>query len=182
MTEQEKQQLKVSYVKTALYYGQQIADVALQVYIEDLEDLPYLDVETALVEFRRDPRMKGYPLPAQIRAKLRPKMDPSQESELIASEILEAIGRVGPYRIPLLSPVARDLVRREGGWQHVCEMVTDESIPMFRAQWRRLAESLLIRGDRGESSTQLPEPPNGGNGEGRAQLIDMSQLLRSMPK
>jgi hypothetical protein len=183
MNQNEKSQLALIYSAVSSYYGQKLPDQVLRLYIEDLEDLPFEQVTSALKAIRRDSRTKACPLPAQVRSRIRPDLDPEQESHIIANEIVEAIRVAGPYRSPNISEVAREVVKMEGGWEQVCEMVDNDNVGMFKSQWRKLAES-LIRRKINQNVIQLPEPPSpsGGGGEEKPKLLDMKNLLRSMPK
>lgn len=142
MIREEKQQLKELFVATALYYGQDLHNQALELYVSDLEDLPFAEVAQALKDLRREVRTTRCPLPAAIRAKLNPEVDPEARAALIANEIVEAIGRVGPYRLPEFSYEASEIVRLEGGWQRVCEVVTNDNLSIYKAQWRQLAKAV----------------------------------------
>jgi hypothetical protein len=145
MTRDEKQQLKALFVATGMYYGHQLHDQALELYVADLEDLPFPEVAQVLGELRRDPKIRRCPLPADVRSRLEPSNDPEAIAVAAAAEIVEAIGRVGPYRSPILSLIAGEVVRLEGGWQRVCEVVTNDNQSIYKAQWRELAKSILAR-------------------------------------
>lgn len=174
MNQDEKQKLKALFVATALYYSQDLPDAALRLFVEDLADLSLPEVERAISELRRSPKVTRCPLPAVIRAKINPQMDPESESQWIANSIVEAISRVGPYQIPALHPIAKEVVKMEGGWEQVCEVSTNENIGMLKSQWRKLAHSLLERGGR-LTQPQLDGPSEGGN---RIKL----DFLKDMPK
>ncbi len=163
MTREEKQQLKELFVGTALYYGQEVHDQALELYVSDLEDLPFPEVAQGLKDLRREVKTTRCPLPAAIRAKLNPEIDPEAHAALIANEIVHAIGRVGPYQTPYLSDEAMEIVRLEGGWQRICETLTNENLGIFKAQWRGLAKSVI----GGEKSVQarLADQRRSGCGE-----------------
>lgn len=163
MNRVEKQQLKELFVSTALYYGQEVQDQALDLYVADLEDLPFADVSQALGELRRDTKTTRCPLPAAVRAKLNPEIDPEAHAALIANEIVHAIARVGPYQTPELSDEAMEIVRLEGGWQQVCTSVTNDSLNVCKAQWRGLAKS-VIGGERSVQSL-LTDQRRSGRGE-----------------
>jgi hypothetical protein len=163
MTREERQQLKALFVATSLYYGQEIHDQALELYVSDLEDLPFAGVTQAMKDLRREVKTTRCPLPAAIRAKLNPTVDPEAHAALISNEIVEAIGRVGPYYTPEFSPEAAEVVRLEGGWQRVCEVVTNDNLSIYKAQWRQLAKSVI----GGERSVQrhVSDQRRSGGGE-----------------
>lgn len=170
MTADEKQRLKALFVATGVYYGHEIPDQALRLYVTDLEDLPFAEVEHAIGSLRRDPKTQRCPLPAMIRARVQPELDSESQAVLVSSEIVEAIGRVGPYRIPELSPEAMEVIRLEGGWKRLCEVVTNDNLSFYKAQWRQLAKALRV-GLR-ESATALPDRRSSGG-----ELTAIGELL-----
>jgi hypothetical protein len=172
VTPEEKQKLKALYVGTALYYGQDIPDLALKLYVEDLQDLPIAEVERAMQEIRRDPKNNRCPLPATIRGRLQPSIAPELEAEHLVGLIVEAIRKVGPYRLPELPAVAMEVIRLEG-WEQICGAVTDGNLATYKAQWRRLATALLMKQrSPGEDLVKL---------EG-ASPIDVKGLLPEFPE
>lgn len=172
MNAHEKQQLKALYVATSLYYGYDLPDEALKLYVEDLNDLPYQDVARAIGEIRRDPKNNRCPLPATIRAKLQPIIDPELEADHLVGLVVQAISRVGPYRIPELPPVAMELIKLEGGWENICSMVTDSNLATFKAQWRRLATVLLKKQTSSSNAIAIEGKPP----------IDINKFLPEFPK
>lgn len=176
MTLEEKQQVKALYVATSLYFGQQIPDAALKLYVDDLEDLPFDQVAEALKQVRRDPKTTRCPLPALVRARIEPAPDPESQAAIVASTILEAISSCGPYVTPIFDEITRRVVEMEGGWQQVCEMVSYDNLPTLRAQWRGLARGLIQeRGMVHRDRLELEE-----SGEMK-QLMSLSPLLKEMP-
>ena len=57
-------------------------------------------------------------------------------------------------------PVALEVVRLQGGWQNISNVVTEENAATWKAQWRGLAETIIRKGpgaaDRGPDWPQLP--------------------------
>jgi hypothetical protein len=151
VTPDEKRSLKALFVATALYFNQDIADAALGLYIDDLEDLPFPEVAQALKDIRRNPKTTRCPLPSAIRANLNPESDPESEATLLASRIA-------------MGPVAWEVVHMEGGWESVCQSLTYDNMTTMKAQWRNTARALLERGkpkkwadyDKLEDKTSLP--------------------------
>lgn len=125
------------------------------IYDQHLAPLGYPNVNRALDQIIVD-RSSRDPFPSvkEIRSLINPEADPDAESVYIANQVLEAIARCGPYQTPDLGEVGNELVRMEGGWLQICEMVTNDKIPTFKAQWRQLAKSLLLR--KRNNVTALP--------------------------
>lgn len=163
MTAAEQQKLKALFVAMSLYYGHEIPDAALGLYVADLDDLSFTDVDRVLSEIRRDPKTRKCPLPADVRARLTPEIDPEAHAALIANEIVYAIARIGPYQTPKLSDEAMEIVRLEGGWEQLCGAVTNDNLNICKAQWRGLAKAVM----GGERSVQalLEDRRRSGRGE-----------------
>lgn len=171
------QRLKALIVATAMYYGHQIPDNVLALYVEDLSDLAFASVANAIREVRRDPRTTRFPLPAVIRARLMPSLDPEQEAAIISNQIVEMIARCGPYQTPKLDPVAMQIIQMEGGWAQICEMVTNDNLTAFKAQWRTLAKALIGKKTRNDV-LGLPVPQEPGN----QRIGELTRLFHNIPK
>lgn len=178
MSADEKQKLKALFVATAMYFGQDIPDQALRLYVEDLEDLPFDRVASALCDVRRDPRTTRCPLPAVIRAKVNPESDPEAEAVEAVSRITHAIARIGPYRVEeareYIGPLGWIVVQREGGWEAVCGILTDDNIGILKAQWRQMAVAQFKRAKAGLIDAPALPSPTGG-------IVNPSALLPSFP-
>lgn len=143
MSPQEKQQLKALIVATGLYFGHEIPDSVLPLYVEDLADLNFADVTRAIGEARRDPRTTRFPLPAVIRAKLTPSVSDEDVAAEAAARITGAVRMYGNTNADRARKYIGELgwrvVQLDGGWQNVCETLTQDNLGTFRAQWRNLA-------------------------------------------
>lgn len=182
MSPAEKQQLKGLYIATGLYYGQNIPDEALRLYVEDLEDLPFAAVAEALKELRRESKATRFPLPANIRAKINPAEDPDSEANRVVAEIIHSISHVGPYASPMLSPVAAEVVRAEGGWLQVCELATNDNLTFLRAQWRDLALARIKSGrPLGQERPALSDQRHGGSSGELTRLGDLMGRIGKEP-
>lgn len=150
MTHQEKQQLKALFVATSSYYGHEIPDTALRLYVEDLDDLPFAEIAQALLLLRRDPKQTKCPLPAVIRARINAASDPDSHAVMIAGRILEAIAMIGPYETAkartFIGPHGWRAVEMSGGWHTICQSETDD-LGVRMAQWRNLAKATLTMPD-----------------------------------
>lgn len=177
MTDQELKQLKALLVVMGAYYGQELLDSVVTMYAEDLKDLSFEDVNRALTEYRRDPKNTRCPLPAMIRARIEPDSNPESEAIFISNLIVQAISRVGPYQLPDLPWVAKEIIKMEGGWENVCDLATNDNIGMLKAQWRGLAKTLIERKSRTDR-TLLPPP----NSETIRIESMVKGILKEMPK
>jgi hypothetical protein len=140
------------------YYQTQFPDRVLAMYAEDLADLPQGALLQAFQDIRRDPKVTRFPLPAMIRARVAPSENLDDRAAEIASRIPEALSRFGwnnPKKArEFVGEIAWEIIAREGGWQRVCEMVQDETVSVYKAQWRGLARALLNRRP-GSKETEL---------------------------
>jgi hypothetical protein len=176
MTHQEAQKLKALLVATAMYYNHPLPDEALKLYVEDLADLPFEEVAQAIGEIRRDPNNRRCPLPALVRARLRPAHDPETLAKMVAGKILEAIARIGPYRVAEarehVGEVGWQVVEWSGGWENLCQIGNDD-LGMHRAQWRELAKAAAIE-QRQATAPALAAPKNTA---GALTQFDLGSLL-----
>lgn len=95
MTQSEIQELKRALVATALYYGETIPDEALQLYAADLADLALPDLLAALTAYRRNPKSRRRPLPADLRALAAGEETPEGRAREIAARLHGALVRYG---------------------------------------------------------------------------------------
>lgn len=90
----------------------------------------------------RDP----FPSVKEIKAVLNESLSPEDQAPQIAGSILKAISQVGSYQQArfreLVGEVGWRVIEMSGGLETVCQ-IQDREIGMHRAQWTRLAESLL---------------------------------------
>lgn len=142
------QALKEAILLTAGYYGRQISDPVLAMYVEDLQDLNVGKVIRAYADWRRNPRNTAFPLPAQIRGMVEPQVDPLHAAQEIAARITHAITKFGhpcgQEAREYIGPIGWAIVNRQGGWGHLCKYHGITIQPTaFQAQARDLAVSML---------------------------------------
>lgn len=125
MTAQELARVAQGFAVMAAYFRVQMDDTVLRMYAEDLSDLPFEQVMSALVTFRKDPKNRFMPLPAQIRDIVEPVVTPEQRAREIAARIEGAIVKFGhPNRLEAKEFIGEEgwaVVERYGGWGHLCE-------------------------------------------------------------
>jgi hypothetical protein len=180
MNNEEIQKLKLLLSATSAYYGQQLRDDVLRLYVEDLVDLPFDAVAIAVKEVRRDPKTTRCPLPAQIRNRIQPvETDENQAMEAVA-RIISAVSRFGwnnsSQAREFIGELGWRLVTLDGGWMTVCESMNHENIGVYRAQWKNLALSQIQRARAGTigDAPAIPSPMGG--------VIDIKKLLPEMPQ
>lgn len=183
MSPAEQQQLKALIVATALYYGQEIPDPALKLYVEDLADLPFAVVAEAIKQVRRDPKTTRFPLPAVIRDKIAPAETDELQAMEAAARIPEAVSRFGwnnpgPARL-FIGELGWVVVQRDGGWSNVCQVLNEDNLGTLKAQWRNLALGELKRARMGILH-EAPSLPNAA--EKNKSLVNIGDVLKALPK
>ena len=181
MEHAQLQKVKSEYVKLSQYFGRPLSDTALVAYAEDLEDLRFDSVMSAMRTLRTQPGRRSLPLPGDIREACTTTLngDLMSQSYDIAGKIVDAIRRFG-YTNPAaarghIGPVGWSVTERMGGWQHICNTLTADRIGTFTAQCRDMAKSLLVMG-------ALPEPPrpllDAPDPKGHNGLLSLGTLLQ----
>jgi hypothetical protein len=190
------QAIKRAIVMTAEYYGRQLSETVLEMYAEDLADLPADRVCVGYQQYRRNPTNKTFPLPAQIRELVAPEQFVAVETQAreIAARIMGAIPKFGwanPKEAQVfIGPEGWACVSRAGGWRYLCENTNARQAPMMQAQFRDQLEGSLRYGTHaveksigalpssearglesaGDILTRVlnaPKPPAPGGGEGQ---------------
>lgn len=181
MNANQRKQLLREYIGTAAYFREQISDVALEMYVDDLADLPLEAVLEALRGLRRDPKQRRSPLPSEIRAKVLPASEsPEEIGKDIASRIIEAVSTCGWTNAERAKARIGELgwivVQRQGGWTNLCSELNESNRGMIQAQMRDLATVLYRKAEMGTLNLvpQLPEQKHRA-----AQLVS---LIKDMPK
>lgn len=156
--------IKESLIALATIAGKELNEISLKAFVGALSDLDQQAVVAALNDWIRT--SKGFPYPADIRAKVMPEIDLIDNALDIANTILTAIGKDGhtnPERAKeRIGELGWAVVERMGGWKHLCEAVTFENEGMFRAQIRDYAQTVSKKAKRGELN-EMPSLPSSGN-------------------
>jgi hypothetical protein len=140
--------LREVIVLTATYYGKDLIEPVLEMYVDDLSDLPEAEVIEAYRTYRRNPKNRAFPLPAQIREIIEPEVSPEGMANEAISRIQEAITRFGYARGGeaqlFIGSLGWAVVKRFGGWENLCRHHGVEIQPgTFFAQARTMALSQM---------------------------------------
>lgn len=156
----------------AEYYDKVLSATQLAMYVEDLLDLDAEQLTRAVREYRQDPKNDRFPLPAKLKALIRPPETLDAEAREAAARVITAVSRCGPYQPALareyVGSLGWEIVKQQGGWLAVCEMLSSyDVIPTLQAQWRDLAMALGRRARIGSLSNapELPAPSQAPKGE-----------------
>lgn len=95
MERSELQALKNALVTTALYYRETLPDEALKMYVADLADLQLEPLLMALQKYRRNPKSRRSPLPADLRALIEGEDSVEGRGREIAARLHGALVRHG---------------------------------------------------------------------------------------
>jgi hypothetical protein len=159
-------ELKKLLIGLAETFGTNLSEARLSIYVGALSDLPPDVAKEAINRVIADPKQKFFPLPAEIRERVAPSINPDHEAQEVAGRISKAISEHG-YWHP--EEARRDIgelgwlvVERSGGWAILCESTLAADIGTRFAQWREMAKSLQARAARGVlgEAPRIPERLN----------------------
>lgn len=158
--------VKETIILTAMYYDKTMSEELLAMFAADLADLPAAKVVEAYQTYRRDPKNRTFPLPAQIREIVSPTASPESIARDSAARIPEAIRLFG-YNWPdkarkHIGEPGWVAVQRFGGWEHVCQHhgTSNMNALTFQAQARDIALAHVELAATGIDAKALPMPRN----------------------
>lgn len=158
-----KKDLKEVIILTANYYGKQLNPMVLEMYVEDLEAFDEVAVISAYRSYRKDPKNKFFPLPAQIIEIMSPQASDEAQAIESVNRIILAITKFG-YPNPdeakeFIGDMGWLVVRDYGGWESLCQnMGVEYSEQTFRAQARDSIKSKINLSKAGMLGTPLALP------------------------
>ncbi len=144
----QTQKLKEVIALTAAYYGFNLNPQVLLMYVDDLAEFDYQDVINAYQNYRKNPKNRTMPLPAQIIGILTPEISQESQANIITGRIREAIGKFGwanPGEAKAhIGEIGWRVIGRFGGWSSVCENHGLSINPgQFNAQAREQVKAIL---------------------------------------
>lgn len=155
MTPDEMRELKAALVITAELCGRELSDLAIRTMAGDLA---HLDGTACLQALQRLRRKGRFPTVEDIENLVDPSVSSLDDAREAASLIVEAVSRHG-YTNPgaaraAMGELAWQVVRRFGGWAHICETLNSRNQPTLLAQFRDIAETLGRRNELGLTHTR----------------------------
>lgn len=141
-----------------------------------LSPLGYENVNRALDEIliERDSR-DPFPSIKDIRAKVNPALDPTAEAVRLANMIAGGVSKHGPYNIERakaeIGPLGWEAVKAYGGWEIVCEALTNSNRTTMIPQFREHILAIL-KGQHVSRATQI-ESHSSGN-----QLLSFNEVMQ----
>ena len=146
MNHSEITELKKGIILTAQYYGRELKDAVIGMMADDLSDLDFQKVSAAFLSYRRNPKNKFFPLPAQIRELVLPEVTAQAQARNEIDNIKKAIRDYGYSNSTearlFLGPVAWAIVQGNGGWLRICQSDFIFN-PALIAQARTRAEDII---------------------------------------
>lgn len=135
-------------VLTANYYNKTLSHQLLSMYLEDLKGHDEAKLIDAYGKYRRDPRNKTFPLPAQILEILNPTVSDEAMAAEVAGRILYAVKEIGYTKSvrarEYIGEIGWQVVKDFGGWTYICENLGTNIQPSaFMAQARGAAKAKL---------------------------------------
>lgn len=148
----------------AEYYDKQLTANQMSMYVHDLLELQPDELLKAIYEYRNIADNHFFPLPAKLKSLAKPKPSEEQNAVDAVSRIIEAISKFGPYRYEearkFVGEIGWMVIQRDGGWNAVCQFLTEDNMGQFRAQWREMAKAFSARSKAGLTDVppDLPRP------------------------
>lgn len=152
-------------------------------YERGLAAFGYEKLNQALDQIIQNRRSReAFPAIRDIREAVAPEADPEAEAIECVGRIVQAISRIGPYRTAEARGFVGELgwlvVVREGGWEKVCQILTDQNIGTLKAQWKQTAIAQFKRARSGlTGAPELPSP----DGKVTGPAVDVLKFLPKIP-
>ena len=146
----------------AEYYDKKLSENQLEMFVDDLSEITFEELQFAIKKYRKDPANVFFPLPAKLLAIITPIMNEKDEAQEVANLVISAVSKFGQTNPEearkSIGELSWETARLMGGWKHLCEILTLENEGMLRAQLRGLAEVVSKKAKRGELD-QVPQLP-----------------------
>lgn len=140
--------------KLGEYYSKELTANQIEMFSEDLMLLTPDELIRAIKSYRQNPENKFFPLPGQLIGIIRPPITSNDDAQECANLIISAIGRYGhtnqAQAQEYMGELAWEVVKRVGGWLHLCEAVNAQNENTYRAQIRELSKTVQKKSLRGE--------------------------------
>lgn len=152
MNDEQLASIKKIFLVLSAYYREQLPDMVIQMYASDLSDLDFFEVKAALEAYRKNPKNRRVPMPAEIRNMISPVLSDDSMAREIAVRIQGAIVRFGytggAEAKEFIGEIGWSIVMSYGGWRYVCENLGKSiDVNTFQAQARELAKTRVTFGE-----------------------------------
>lgn len=131
----------------AEYYDKELTIAQVDMYVQDLIDIPPADLLRAIRLYRNDSRNDRFPLPSKLRGTI--QIPDDQRARDAVARILTAISTFGNYRNSeakeFIGELGWEIVKLNGGWEETCRSISDDNKGIVLAQWRELGITLIAK-------------------------------------
>jgi hypothetical protein len=143
MTNCDEERFAALMLEMAEAVSQEASPFKIEIYFKHLQDMPYEDVERAFQNIIRTRITATFPKVAEIRQAVHG--DPQDKALIAWEQLINSIRCVGGYRsIMFDDPAITAIIEREGGWEKVCNM-TSEEIKWFGKDFLKMYPSYARR-------------------------------------
>lgn len=166
MSDEKKGTSRKAFLLTQLAeaFGVNLSESRLRALLFAMLPLSPEELERGVRAALRSGKHVTMPTPNQLFQLCRPEISKKQVATEVSARIVTAVKRFG-YPWPheareFVGEVGWKVIELQGGWAQVCEQMNNSRIPMFQAQFRELAETVIIKAETGDLDfpPQLPEP------------------------
>lgn len=155
MTKNELIDLKKMYVGLSAYYQKETADLTIEMYVRDLENYSFQEILRAIEKYRRNPKNKTIPLPANLIEIINPEINSKDIGQIVSAQLQKALTKKGSWwgvnmdtdkfkeeMREYLGDIGFTLIQKIGGWSVFCNRAREANMDIFNSQIRELAISL----------------------------------------
>lgn len=147
-----KNQIAKTWIEIAMLTNKQLTQPMVEVLLENVSDLPQAEVLCVLSKWLESE--KQFPMPADVRQKIAPKIDGSDEVQEAVNRVIAAVSKFGYTNSEnakaFIGSLGWQIVTGTGGWKNLCENLTNENLQIHRAQLRDYGVTVYKRAMRGE--------------------------------
>lgn len=174
--------LKKTIVLTAAYYGRQLSDEIVNLYVQDLSSVSEKDAIEALNVWRSNPQNKVAPLPSNILQIVNPEkhIGPRKIASEIAGRVTAAVPKFG-WANPTeareyVGELGWSVVEDRGGWAYLCQHLGLQLNPsIFEAQCRDHVEARIEMAGGLEKAQLLASAPKQELPEKITEVLELAQ-------
>ena len=145
------------------YYARQLTRAALVMMVDDLDDLQPQSILDAIRAYRRDPRNRTFPLPAQLRQILSPMVVGQAPGREILGRMTAAISKFGymgsSQAREEIGELGWKVISEHGGWPAFCQSDVLHNAAMQAQIRERLADLAQYGSHELASMTFLKQTP-----------------------
>jgi hypothetical protein len=152
-TREEREQFAKSLILTCRCFDKEISIDLVQLFMCDLEDLPFNLTMQGLSMYRLDKKNRTWPRIGDLRAYADPSpIDSREQASEIAQKCFGAIRKFGWTKSQeareFIGEEGWEVIQRRGGWQAHCESTLEREVPILTAQFRDSLVPLIDKAKR----------------------------------